>query len=127
LTRDLRLIAGGTVKCLGAARYLDRGALSVFAAHIASIAPDASVASNPYALMYSTFARRGSGVPARLVVTYHSTRLLGIKEPLMMAAYLPLFWAADQTIFVSSIQARHCTRRGILSRRVAVIHNGVDV
>jgi glycosyltransferase involved in cell wall biosynthesis len=127
LTRDLRLAAGGTLKCLGAARYLDWRAVSDFAAHVARVGPDAIVAANPYALMYSTLARRRSGTPARLVVTYHSTRLPGIKEPLMMAGYLPFFWAADQAIFVSSGQARHCMRRGVLSRRNAVIHNGVDV
>src|SRR5690349_2849199 len=127
LTRDLRLVAGGSAKCLRAERYLDRAALAAFGEHVGRVAPDVIVAANPYALLYSTLARRRSPKRARLVVTYHSTRLPGIKEPLMMAGYLPFFWAADQLVFVSSGQARHCIRRGVFSRRNAVIHNGVDV
>jgi glycosyltransferase involved in cell wall biosynthesis len=60
-------------------------------------------------------------------VTYHSTVLSGMKERLMMAAYRPLFWGADCTIYVSAAQARYSMRRGVLSRRNEVIHNAVDV
>jgi len=39
--------------------------------------PSAIVAANPYALMYSSLALRLSRLRASLIVTYHSTRLLG--------------------------------------------------
>jgi glycosyltransferase involved in cell wall biosynthesis len=114
------------VTCLRAARYLDWRAVSDFAALAARVEPVAIIAANPYALMYATLAARKAGVPARLVCTYHSTRLPGIKEPLMTVGYLPLFWAADCTIFVSAMQSRYCMRRGIFSRRNEVIFNGID-
>ena len=124
---DLRLQEGGTITALQAERYLDRRALAEFAALVRRVAPDAIVAANPYALMYSRLALAAARSDARLVVTYHSTVLSGIKERLMMAAYRPLFWSADCTVFVSAAQARYSMRRGVLSRRNEVIHNGVDV
>jgi glycosyltransferase involved in cell wall biosynthesis len=124
---DLRLREGGTITALEAERYLDRRALAQFAASVRGVAPDAIVAANPYPLLYSTLALRLARSSARLVVTYHSTLLSGVKERLMMLGYRPMFWAADCTIFVSSAQARYSTRRGVLSRRSEVIHNGVDI
>jgi glycosyltransferase involved in cell wall biosynthesis len=124
---DLRLREGGTVTALEASRYLDRRALGDFAALVRRVAPDAIVAANPYALLYSKLALALARSSARLVVTYHSTVLSGIKESCMMLAYRPLFWAADCTIYVSSAQARYSMRRGVLSRRNEVIHNAVDV
>jgi glycosyltransferase involved in cell wall biosynthesis len=123
----LRLREGGTVVGLEAKRYLDGGALAEFAGLVRRIAPDAIVAANPYALLYSRLALAVARSGARLVVTYHSTVLPGVKERLMMLAYRPFFWSADCTIYVSSAQARYSMRRGVLSRRNEVIHNGVDV
>ena len=54
----VRLHDGGAVRCLNAARYLDRRALSDFAACISRIGPSAIVAANPYALMYAALALR---------------------------------------------------------------------
>jgi glycosyltransferase involved in cell wall biosynthesis len=61
-----------------------------------------------------------------LIVTFHSTRLLGLKEQLQMAAYRPLFWGADCAVFVCESQRRYWRRRVVFSRRNEVIHNGVD-
>ena len=124
---DIRLREGGSIAGLEAARYLDWRAVADFAAQIRRIAPDAIVAANPYALLYSTLGLHLARSSAKLVVTYHSTTLSGVKERLMMVGYRPMFWAADCTIFVSSAQARYSMRRGVLSRRNEVIHNGVDV
>jgi glycosyltransferase involved in cell wall biosynthesis len=124
---DLRLREGGTITGLEATRYLDRRALGQFAALVRRVEPDAIVAANPYALMYSRLALALARSSARLVVTYHSTVLSGLKERLMMLAYRPLFWGADCAIYVSAAQARYSMRRGVLSRRNEVIHNGVDV
>jgi len=122
----IRLREGGTLRCLGAKRYLDLRALGDFAAHISRIRPSVIVAENPYSLMYSWLALRRSGIRARLAVTLHSTRLQSAKEWLQMLCYRPFFWTADCLVFVCETQRRHWLRRGVFSRRNEVIHNGVD-
>jgi glycosyltransferase involved in cell wall biosynthesis len=122
----LRLRGGGTVHCLGAARYFDWAAVQRFAAHLGRIEPAAIVAANPYALMYAALAMRLARRRVPLIVTFHSTRLLGLKEQLQMAAYRPLFWGADCAVFVCESQRRYWRRRVVFSRRNEVIHNGVD-
>jgi glycosyltransferase involved in cell wall biosynthesis len=122
----IRLRGGGTVQCLGAARYLDWAALQRFAAHLGRIEPAAIVAANPYALMYAALAMRLARRRVPLIVTFHSTRLLGLKEQLQMAAYRPFFWGADCAVFVCESQRQYWRRRVVFSRRNEVIHNGVD-
>jgi len=122
----IRLRDGGTVRCLNASHYFDRHALADFAAHIARVRPSALVAANPYALMYSALALRLSRVRARLIVTYHSTRLLKAKERLQMMIYRLFFWISDCSIFVCEKQKRYWLRRGVFSRTNEVIYNGVD-
>ena len=122
----IRLRNGGTVRCLNAARYFDRRALADFAAHISRIRPSAIVAANPYALMYSSLALTLSRLRVPLIVTYHSTRLLGAKERLQMMFYRLFFWMADCLVFVCEKQRRSWLRRGVFSRRNEVIYNGVD-
>ena len=122
----IRLQEGASVQCLDAARYFDSAALARFAAHIARVEPAVIVAANPYALMYAALARRLSRERVPLIVTFHSNRLLGIKEQLQMLAYRPLFWTADCLVFVCENQKRYWMRRGVLSRRNEVIYNGVN-
>ena len=122
----IRLRGSGTVQSLDATRYVDWAALQRFATHLRDLEPAAIVAANPYALMYAAGAMRLAGRRVPLIVTFHSTRLLGLKEHLQMAAYRPLFWGADCTVFVCESQRRYWRRRGVLSRRNEVIHNGVD-
>jgi len=122
----LRLRDGGSVRCLGALRYLDLHALADFAKHIARVGPSVIVAANPYSLMYSWLALRLLRLRVPLVVTYHSTRVLGAKEHLQMILYRLFFWAADCAVFVCEKQRRHWHRRGVFSRRNAMIYNGVD-
>ena len=122
----LHLRDGATLLCRDAARYLDLPALGRFASHISRIQPSAIVAANPYALMYTSLAMRLARRRVPLVVTFHSSRLLGLKEQLQMAAYRPLFWGADCAVFVCENQRRYWRRRGVFSRRNEVIYNGVD-
>lgn len=122
----VRLPEGASVQCLDAARYFDRAALARFASHIARIEPAVMVAANPYALLYAALARRLSRKRVPLIVTFHSNRLLGIKEQLQMLAYRPLFWAADRLVFVCENQKRYWMHRGVLARRNEVIYNGVN-
>jgi glycosyltransferase involved in cell wall biosynthesis len=126
LIDSVRLGEAGTVHCLDASRYLDRRAVADFAAHIARIGPSVIVAANAYALMYAWLARRLAGLRVPLVVTFHSNRLLGIKERLQMVFYRPFFWAADCSVFVCEKQRRRWLRRGVMSRRNEMIYNGVD-
>jgi len=122
----IRLRGGGSVHCLDAARYFDWAALRRFARLLGRIEPAAIVAANPYALMYAALAMRLSRRRAPVVVTFHSTRLLGLKEQLQMAAYRPLFWGADRAVFVCQSQRRYWRSRGVFARRNEVIYNGVD-
>lgn len=122
----IRLRGSGTVQCLGAARYFDWAALQRFATHLGHLEPAAIVAANAYALMYAAWAMRLARRRVPLIVTFHSTRLLGLKEQLQMAAYRPLFWGADCAVFVCENQRRYWRRRAVFSRRNEVIHNGVD-
>ena len=122
----IRLRNGGTVQCLNATRYFDGRALADFAAYISRVRPAAIVAANPYALMYSSLALGLSRLRVRLVVTYHSTRLLGAKEQLQMMLYRLFFWMTDCSVFVCERQRRYWLRRGVFSRRNEVIYNGVD-
>jgi glycosyltransferase involved in cell wall biosynthesis len=121
------LVLRGSIRCLDAAHYLDRRAVADFAGQITALRPHIIVAANPYALLYASLARRLSRARSRLVVTYHTTHLLTLKEHLQMLAYRPLFWAADCTVFLCQNQQRHWHRRAVLSRRSEVIHNGIDI
>ena len=122
----IRLRGGGTVRCLDAARYFDRRALTDFATSISRIGPSVIVAANPYALMYSWLALRRSGARAALAVTFHTTLLPGAKEWLQMLFYRPFFWLADRLVFICEAQRRRWLRRGVFSRRNELIYNGVD-
>ncbi|HEX9185015.1 MAG TPA: glycosyltransferase family 4 protein [Burkholderiales bacterium] len=122
----IRLRDGERVRCLEAVRYFDVAALRRFARHIARVEPAAIVAANPYALMYAALALRLSRHRAALAVTFHSSRLLGLKERLQMLAYRLLFWSADYAVFVCENQRRYWARRAVFARRNEVIYNGVD-
>lgn len=122
----LDLAGRGTIRCLNATTYLDRHAITRLASALAWLRPTVVVAANPYALMYATLARAMAGCRAPTVVIYHSTRWPGVKEQSKLLAYRPLMWSADCAVFVCEHQRRYCLRRGLLSRRNIVIHNGVD-
>lgn len=122
----IRLRGKGTVHGLEAGSYYDAQAVDRLSALLVRLKPSVIVAANPYALFYATLARRRARCDAPLVVTFHSTRLLGWKEYVQMAYYRACFWLAEATVFVSERQRRHWLLRGVLSRRNEVIHNGVD-
>jgi L-malate glycosyltransferase len=123
----LRLEEAGSAFSLNAARYLDLRAAGRLAGALARHRPQAVVAANPYALMYASLARALSRVRVPLIVIYHSTRSPGLKEQAKLLVYRLCMWAAERAVFVCEYQRRYCLRRGLRSRRNAVIHNGVDV
>jgi glycosyltransferase involved in cell wall biosynthesis len=122
----LRLDPGGSARCLKASRYFDLRALADFARHVVRVRPAVIVAANPYALMYAWIARFLARSGARLIVTWHSTRLLGPKEFAQMLVYRLFFWSADHLVFVCERQRSHWLRRGVFARHNDVIYNGVD-
>src|SRR2546430_15678762 len=115
----IRLRNGGTVQCLNATRYFDGRALADFAAYISRVRPAAIVAANPYALMYSSLALGLSRLRVRLVVTYHSTRLLGAKEQLPTMLYRLFSWITDCSVF----GCRRPRRARMPCRRVSPRHD----
>jgi glycosyltransferase involved in cell wall biosynthesis len=115
------------MRSLEAKRYLDARALGALARRLAAFRPGGVVAANGYALMHAWLALRRARVGAPLVVTFHSTRITGAKARLQMALYRLFFWSAACTVFVCEGQRRHWLRRGVFSRRNAVIYNGVDL
>jgi glycosyltransferase involved in cell wall biosynthesis len=123
----LRLGPGGSVQCLYAGRYLDVDALARLRKLFVRLRPGVVFATNPYALLYASLARRLAGCRAPLAVAFHSTFSRNAKERLQMLAYRPLFWAADCAVFVCEAQRRHWRRRYVHARRDAVIYNGVDL
>ena len=114
------------LRSLEAKRYLDARALGALARVLGALRPEAVVAANGYALLYAGLALGRARSGAALAATFHTTRLLGAKQQLQMALYRPFFWRARCTVFVSERQRRHWLRRGVFSRRTAVIYNGVD-
>ncbi|HET7775329.1 MAG TPA: glycosyltransferase family 4 protein [Azospira sp.] len=122
----IELRGQGSLRCLDARRYLDRRALADFAAHLARVRPQVIVAANAYALLYASLARWQAGLDAPLLVTYHSTKLLGAKEQLKMLLERFFFLAADCLVFVCENQQRYWRRRLVFARRNEVIHNGID-
>ena len=119
----LHLASPSGIRCLHAARYFDVRALSHLNAQLGRLAPQAILATNPYALMYASLANPG----APLLVTLHSTYIRSLKEQLQMVAYRPFFWAAAAAVFVCERQRRHWLARGLFGRRNRVIYNGVDL
>lgn len=122
----VELLGKGSLRGLAANGYLDRRSLADFAAHLAHVKPEVIVAANAHALLYASLARMLSGLRVPLLVTYHSTRLLGMKERLKMLVERLFFMAADCLVFVCENQRRYWRKRFVFARRNEVIHNGVD-
>ncbi len=122
----IELRGKGSLHGLAANGYLDRRGLADFAAHLTRVRPEVIVAANAHALLYATLARMIAGLRMPLLVTYHSTCLLGMKEQFRMLAERFFFMAADCLVFVCENQRRYWRKRLVFARRTEVIHNGVD-
>jgi glycosyltransferase involved in cell wall biosynthesis len=122
----LQLGSGATAECLDAQRFLDRGALAAFAAHLTALQPTAIVAANDYAALYAALARWLAGLATPLLATFHSTKMQSFKEQVKMLIGRCLFPTIDCLVFVSANQCRYWRQRGVWAPRIEVIHNGVD-
>jgi glycosyltransferase involved in cell wall biosynthesis len=117
---------GGTVECLDAGRFFDRRALGNLAAHLVALQPSVIVAANDYATMYALLSRWIAGLATPVIATFHTTKVLGIREHAKTPIARCCFLAADCLVFVSERQRLYWRRRALTGRRVEVIHNGVD-
>ena len=72
----LSLVAPSSVRCLHARRYFDLNAISHLHAFFERLAPDAVLATNPYALMYASLAGRGIPLAVAAVSWLFVHRLL---------------------------------------------------
>lgn len=122
----IELHGAGTVHCLNARRYLDLAALRTFVTHLERLRPAVILCSNPFALMYASLTLWRSTLRIPVMVTYHSTRALGLKEQVKMLIDRGFMLMADCLVFVSENQARYWQRRGLVARQIKVIHNGID-
>lgn len=122
----ISLREGMTVRSMNARRFFDPNAIKALASHLAEIRPSVIVAANGYALMNATLAQMRSGLRIPIVVTCHTTQLIGLKDQLKMLIDRPFYWRAAGTVFVCEMQRRHWLQRGVASRRNMVIYNGVD-
>lgn len=122
----IRIGATGTVNCLNARGFFDRPAIARLVAIIDTLRPSVLVAANPYPLMYASLALRHTHGQVPVLATYHTTRLMGWREHVKMLFDRYFMYRAGCLVFVSDNQRRYCRRRAIASRRVEVIHNGVD-
>ena len=121
-----RLHGAASVHCLDARKYLDIAAVRGLAARLKALRPAAILAANPYALLYTTLARRLARLRAPIAVTFHTTIPASAKEWLKMLYYRPLFWNAERLVYVCEGQQRYWRARRLWGRSEAVIHNGVD-
>lgn len=120
------LRGAGTVRCLDAGRFLDRRAVQAFARLIDRLDPAAIVCANPYALMYATLAGWQAQRRIPRIATYHSTRMLGLKEQVKMLIDRFFILQADCLVFVSENQRQYWQRRALRCKAIAVIPNGID-
>lgn len=120
--RRLRALA-----CLDVSRRFDVDAAQRLAKLQREHRSEVVLCANTYPLLYAQWARWRYGAPAKVVEVYHTTVVAqwGARAQLMF--YRPFFWLATRLVFVCEAQRRYCTRRGIVARRMDVIHNGVDV
>jgi glycosyltransferase involved in cell wall biosynthesis len=122
----VRLPDGGSIFCPDVRRYLDLAALARLARHLRRLQPDVLIAANQHAMLYAALARWQSGIRAPLIVTFHSTSLLNIKEHLKMLLERRFFARADCLVYVCEAQRRHWQARHLMARDSRVIVNGVD-
>lgn len=118
---------GGTLLCCHVSSRLDLAAARRLAVCIDREAIDIVVCSNAYPLIYGWLGRCLARRGARIVAVFHSTELRTRKERLRMWLCRPLFLLSEALVYVCENQRRYWRGKLLLSRREAVIHNGIDI
>ena len=114
------------LECLQVTRGLRLQAVKRLARLIDETDAEIVVCANAYPLLYAHAARLCSRRRFRVAAVYHTTTLHSREAKLRMMFFRPLFWLADQLIYVCRAQQAFWTRRGLWSRRISMIYNGVD-
>lgn len=113
--------------CLEVGARFDAAAARRLAALVREHKVRVILCTNAYPLLYAQWARWWLGAGAKVVEVYHTTVVKELSARLQLLFYRPFFWTASGLVFVCHAQRRFCTRRGIVARRMEVIHNGVDL
>jgi glycosyltransferase involved in cell wall biosynthesis len=114
--------------CVDVARKVDHDAVARFARHLETSRCRVIVAANPYATLYSILASRrvaADGRP-RVISTFHSTILRGLKNQVQMAFYRLMYPFCDVLVYVCENQRVYWRRRALRARTEAMIYNGID-
>ena len=106
-------------------RPLRPGSWVAIARAIGDSRPDLIVTVNPVASAAVAAARCVGGPRPPRAAILHSTSLGGAGATLRMLAFVPVARRCDALVYVSEVQRRYWTQRGLGARSVRVIHNGV--
>lgn len=115
------------LQCLDVRRGVEPGAVRKLAAIVDRHGADIVLCANPFPMLYAQLARVPARRPFRVVEVYHTTVLDSLRDRLAMAlVYRGFARLSSALVFVCDAQRRYWTRRGLRSRLVCRIYNGVD-
>jgi glycosyltransferase involved in cell wall biosynthesis len=90
-------------------------------------APALIVAVNQVATVAVSAALRLARRKPPLAVIFHTTDVTNMAGWVRTTPFFPAVWAANALVYVSANQQRLWMRRGLRSRRVELIRNGIDL
>lgn len=115
------------VQCLDVKRGVELKAVRELAALVDRHGTDIVLCANTFPLLYAQLARALVRRPFQVVEVYHGTVIDSARERLAMALlYRGLARLSSALVFVCDAQRQYWTRRGLRSRFVCRIYNGVD-
>jgi glycosyltransferase involved in cell wall biosynthesis len=115
------------LECLRISRRVDLAAIARLTAVLDASGADVVLATNPFATLYGILAARGARMRPKVVSTFHSTVLPGMRNQLQMLFYRAMYPFCDALIYVCENQRRYWRRRGMRAREDHMIYNGIDV
>lgn len=124
LVRDERLVA---VHSLRVRAKLETSSIKKLAQLAEQHRIDLVICSNTFSLLYGQVTRLVCSRKFKVLCVFHTTKLSRWKEQLAMMIYRPLFWTTHCLVYICNAQSSYWLRRGLWSRRMEIIHNGVDI
>ncbi len=94
---------------------------------IAALKPDLVVAINQIPAVLVLVGRMSGALRCPYAVIIHSTSVMSFRGWVWTIAFYPAVWLSNCLIYISSNQERLWRPRGMTSRRVETIRNGIDV
>jgi glycosyltransferase involved in cell wall biosynthesis len=113
-------------ECIDVARKLDFDAVGRFASYLERSHCQVIVAANPYATLYSILAARRLAKRPRVISTFHSTIMQGVKNRAQMLFYRAMYPFCDVLVYVCENQRKYWRRRALRARVDTTIYNGID-